>query len=268
MYYEPMSAGQDQLSSTKRRTTQGEQHGAEKKKSIAAQIVDHVVARLVREDLKVGDFLGTEASICNEFGSSRFPVREALSRLEALGLVRIKRGIDGGVWIKEGDPDHFGELLAVHFLLADVSLVELFEARIAIVPKAAEFAAMHATPEQIDVLRGLLDRIEIERENFDKALGALLDFHLKLVEYSGLRTLTVLNRSLSFVLKDMHQHYPPPILTTSRAVDSYTGLKRLRAVLEKIEKRDAAAAKTLMTEAIAGHRDAVLAIAAGEPHSG
>lgn len=244
--------------------TSSRRSGSAKKLSIAAQIVDDVVSMLVKKRLQVGDFLGTEASICERFGASRFPVREALSRLEALGLVSIRRGVEGGVWIKEGDPDHFGGLLAVHFLLANISLTELFEARIAIVPKAAEHAARHATPEQIEELHLLLQDIERKRKDFDAALEALLDFHLKLVEFSGLRTLSVLNRSLSFALKDMHQRYPPPILTTSRAVNTYAGLKSLRAVVKKIEERDAAGAKDLMREAIAAHRDAVLALASAE----
>lgn len=229
--------------------------------SIAARIVQNVLHRLTRKELGVGDFLGTEAGLCSEFGVSRFPVREALSRLEALGLVDIRRGVDGGVWIKAGAPNHFGELLAVHFLLADVSLVELFEARIAIVPKAAEHAALRATQAQINELKALLDRVEKERADFSEALGALLDFHLKLVEFSGLRTLSVLNRSLSSLLQDVHQRFPPPILTTSHAAETYGGMKNLRLVLRKIEARDAIGAGEVMRTAILGHRDAVLALA-------
>jgi DNA-binding FadR family transcriptional regulator len=232
-----------------------------KQPSIAARIVDEVIRRLVNKELKVSDFLGTEASICEEFGASRFPVREALSRLEALGLIRIKRGIEGGAWIKAGDPDHFGELLAVHFLLADVSLEELFEARLAIAPKAAAHTASNASRENIEVLRALLDRIEANRRDFDAALDALIEFHQKLGEFSGLRTLTALNRSLCSVLKDLHKRYPPPILTTLRAVDTYAGMKKLRLVLKKIEERDAAGAGDVMRRSVMAHRDAVLALA-------
>lgn len=240
---------------------QAQRMGGRKPLSIAARIVDEVVRMLVNKELRVGDFLGTEASICTRFGASRFPVREALGRLEALGFIQIRRGIEGGVWVKAGDPDHFGELLAVHFLLADISLVELFEARVAIVPKTAEHAAFHATQDEIEELRTLLNRIEEKRRDFDAALEALLEFHLKLAEFSGLRTLTALNRSLCFVLKDMHMRYPPPILTTSRAAETYTGMRNLRAVLDRIEQRDSQGAAEIMRKAIIAHRDAVLALA-------
>lgn len=249
-------------------SSQAQRIGGRKPLSIAARIVNEVVRMLVSKELQVGDFLGTEASICTRFGASRFPVREALGRLEALGFIEIRRGIEGGVWVKAGDPDHFGELLAVHFLLADISLVELFEARIAIVPKTAEHAAMHATEEEIEELRKLLDRIEEKRKDFDAALEALLDFHLKLGEFSGLRTLTALNRSLCFILKDMHLRYPPPILTTSRAAETYTGMRNLRAVLDKIEQRDSQSAAKIMRETIIAHRDAVLALADVERQAG
>jgi GntR family transcriptional regulator, transcriptional repressor for pyruvate dehydrogenase complex len=259
-----MSSGRKRLAHARQPIDARSRRSSGAKLSIAERIVRDVLGRLTRKELAVGDFLGTEADLCDEFGVSRFPVREAFSRLGALGLVDIKRGVDGGVWIKTGDPDHFGELLAVHFLLADVSLVELFEARVAIVPKAAEHAAIRATPAQIGELRALLDRIEHERENFSEALDALLEFHMKLVEFSGLRTLSVLNRSLSFLLRDVHQRFPPPILTTSHAVETYSGLKSLRSVVKKIEARDSASAGEIMRTAIMGHRDAVLELAAKE----
>lgn len=229
--------------------------------SIAARIVDKVLNLLLSKEIRVGTFLGTEASLSETFEASRFPVREALSRLEALGIVEVKRGTGGGIWVANGNPDHFAELLAIHFLLADITLEELFEARVAIVPKAAEHAAIHASPEDVDELNALLDRVVELRHDFDAALQSLLDFHLKLVELSRLRTLTALNRTLCLMLKDLHQQYPPPILTTSRDVNTYAGLRNLRNVVKKIRERDGAGASAVMREAIVAHKEAVLALA-------
>jgi len=235
-----------------------------KRQSIATRIVARVIDLLLNKQLQVGSFLGTEASISEDFGASRFPVREALSRLEALGIVEIKRGIGGGISIAAGNPDHFAELLAVHFMLADITLEELFEARLAIVPKAAEHAARHATPEDVAALTGYLDEIVRLRNDFDAALQSLLDFHLSLVELSKLRTLTALNRSLCYLLRDLHRRYPPPILVTSRDVNTYAGLKHLRDVVERIASGDAQGAADVMRLAIMEHKQAVLALATAE----
>lgn len=236
--------------------------------SIASRIVAKVTELLANKELRVGDFLGTEATVSKTFEASRFPVREALSRLEALGLVEIRRGAGGGIWIAHGKPDHFADLLAVHLLLADITPEELFEARLAIVPKAAEHAAKHATAEDVAELTSLLDEVERLRHDFSAALEALLAFHLKLVELSKLRTLTALNRSLCSLLKDLHQRYPPPILTSSRPANTYGGMRNLRAAVAKIAEGDSAGASEVMHKSILGHRDAILALARQEQRDG
>ena len=231
-----------------------------RKQSIATHIVERVLEMLLNRQLGVGSFIGTEATISEQFGVSRFPVREALSRLEALGIIEIKRGSGGGISVAQGNPDHFAELLAVHFSLADITLEELFEARLAIVPKATEHAARHATEDDVAALTEHLNRFVALRHEFDAALQALLDFHLKLVELSRLRTLTALNRSLCYLLRDLHRQYPPPLLTTSREVNAY-GLRNLRSVVERIAARDGEGAGEVMRRAIIEHRRAVLALA-------
>lgn len=236
----------------------------DKSTSIASRIVARVSELLAAKELGVGDFLGTETHFSETFAVSRFPVREALSRLEALGLVEIRRGVNGGIWIAHGNPDHFADLLALHFVLADVSLEEVFEARLAIVPKAAEHAAKHATPEEVAELTSLLDDIERLRHDFAAALEALLAFHRRLVELSRLRTLTALNRSLLNLLRDVHERYPPPILTTSQPVSTYGGMRNLRSVVSKIAEGDGAGASEVMRKSIIGHRDAILALAGKE----
>jgi DNA-binding FadR family transcriptional regulator len=243
------------------------QKPALKTSSIAARIVAKVVELLVNKELAVGDFLGTEMTLSETFGASRFPVREALSRLEALGLIEIRRGAGGGIWIARGNPDHFADLLAIHFLLADITAEELFEARLAIVPKAAEHAAIHASKEEVLELTALLDEVERLRHDFAAALQALMEFHLKLVELSRLRTLTALNRSLCNLLKDLHERYPPPILTTSRPANTYGGMRNLRSAVSKIAEGDGAAASEVMRKAIIGHRDAIFALAKQEKKS-
>jgi GntR family transcriptional regulator, transcriptional repressor for pyruvate dehydrogenase complex len=227
--------------------------------SIAVRIVDTVLDALLKKEARPGDFLGTEASISATFEASRFPVREALSRLEALGIIEIRRGVGGGIWIAKGNPDHFAELLAIHFLLAEITPLELFEARLAIAPKAAEHAALHAKPEDIADLTALLDKVESQRRNFSVALRALLDFHIRLVDLSKLRTLTALNRSLVHMMQALYQTYTPPIFTDRAKRPSYAGLDNLRLVVAKIEKRDAKGAGEVMHKAITGHRDAIIA---------
>jgi DNA-binding FadR family transcriptional regulator len=67
---------------------------------IAEQIQDDIAAGRVR----AGDSLPSEAAIMTSFGASRPPVREALRILESDGLISVRRGSRGGIWVIR--PDH------------------------------------------------------------------------------------------------------------------------------------------------------------------
>ena len=72
--------------------------------SVSSRIVDQVRAALFRGELKPGDVLGSETDLAQKFGVSRVPVRDAFKTLQALGIVEVKMGANGGARIAAGDP--------------------------------------------------------------------------------------------------------------------------------------------------------------------
>ncbi|WP_118136785.1 GntR family transcriptional regulator [Oceanicella sp. SM1341] len=81
-----------------------------------------------------------ESELAERFGVSRTPIREALKRLETQGVVTR----DGrSLIVSSLDHDQLGELYVVRATLEGL---------------AARLAAMHAAPEEISVLRELLQR--------------------------------------------------------------------------------------------------------------
>lgn len=86
-----------------------------------------------------GDRL-VESELAERFGVSRTPVREALQRLETQGLLTR----DGRSLIV-ASLDH-------------TEMAELYVVRGELEGLAAKLAARHATPEEVDVLRQMLDR--------------------------------------------------------------------------------------------------------------
>lgn len=101
-----------------------------------------------------------EEEVSEALGLSRTPVREALRRLEADGIV-----------------EHRPRIGAVIRRLSHTEVVELYEMRLVLERTAAEMAAKHGSEAEFDTLDALNDRIEAEREN--AALGAAInqDFH-------------------------------------------------------------------------------------------
>ncbi|MEL6521208.1 MAG: GntR family transcriptional regulator [Pseudomonadota bacterium] len=91
---------------------------------------------------------------------SRTPVREALRRLEAEGIV-----------------EHRARMGAVVRKLDHAELVELYEMRVVLERTAAELAARHGTDAEFDTLDDLNQEICDERENPSRAAAINQEFH-------------------------------------------------------------------------------------------
>src|SRR6516162_8279596 len=113
--------------------------------SVSSRIVDQVRAALFRGELKPGDMLGSETDLAKKFGVSRVPVRDAFKTLQALGIVEVKMGANGGARIAGGDPNRFADALAVQLKLVGISVEEMFDAQIAVEVMATELAAKRAS---------------------------------------------------------------------------------------------------------------------------
>src|SRR5687768_9435738 len=72
-------------------------------RSLAHDLVEGIGAQIQGQALKPGDKLPTESAIMQSYGVSRTVVREALSRLQAAGLVETRHGI--GTFVLEHRPD-------------------------------------------------------------------------------------------------------------------------------------------------------------------
>ncbi|WP_167765308.1 MULTISPECIES: FadR/GntR family transcriptional regulator [unclassified Brevundimonas] len=221
--------------------------------SMPSRIVTRVLDDLFAGKLKPGDFLGTEAQMVETFQASRAPVREALGRLEALGVVRVKTGVGGGASIAVGEPGRFATALAVQFILLGVSAEEVFDARIAVEARAAELAAMHASPEDLMKLQGLLADIRASGEAGRNPIGLILDYHMAIVEASGARTLIALMQAISHALLNLYRASSYP----SGTAGADTGYQSLGEILKRIETRDAPGAGRAMHEHLLRQRDAV-----------
>lgn len=120
-----------------------------KKKSLKLQIYDEIKDRIIRCEYLPGQQLN-EDILCSQFGSSRTPVRDALSRLEQEGLVNIhaKRGVQ----------------------ITDVSISavnELFEVRMRIEPYAVR---TYGSRQNDDVYAGFM-------RQFKKGVGSKAEFY-------------------------------------------------------------------------------------------
>lgn len=107
--------------------------------------------------LRPGDRLASEKELADSFGVSRQTLREALSALESLGLVALRKGSGGGAYVSEV-PFVRPQKSLIDFLhTQDLMLTHdhISEARLMIEPYAARMAACFMTPDQREELARL-----------------------------------------------------------------------------------------------------------------
>ena len=68
-------------------------------KSVVDQVADGIISRIIDGSLHPGDKLPTEMELCRQFGAGRNSVREAVKKLQAYGILYIKRA--DGTFVSE-----------------------------------------------------------------------------------------------------------------------------------------------------------------------
>jgi len=131
---------------------------------------------------KAGDKLPTEAEIMLRFDVSRTVVREALSRLQASGLVATRHGI--GTFISESQPSSNFKISALDFAtVADV--IAVLELRISLEAEAAALAAERRTTQGLDAMQAALQAFRTSIEQDSDAVPPDFQFHMEVARATG-----------------------------------------------------------------------------------
>jgi DNA-binding GntR family transcriptional regulator len=112
-----------------------------------------------------------------EFGVSRTVVREAISRLQAAGLVETRHGV-GTFVVGLGDAASFR--IAPEQLETLQDVIAVLELRIGVETESAALAAMRRTPENLQTLRNALKAFMSAVEEGRDAVGPDFQFHLEI----------------------------------------------------------------------------------------
>jgi DNA-binding FadR family transcriptional regulator len=134
-------------------------------------VLGHLRGAIERGEYAVGDKLPSEAELCRTLEISRPVLREALRALQTMGLTVSKTGKGTFVVANTVEDPTFG----------DYAASDLLEVRRHVEIPVAGYAAVRRTPENLDHLAHLLDRMERET---DTTAWVAMDtlFHLALAE--------------------------------------------------------------------------------------
>ena len=147
---------------------------ARRPRTLALQLVEALGQRIREGQLAPGDKLPTESAIVAEFGVSRTVVREAISKLQASGLVETRHGV-GTFALGVGDAAPFSIGPQQMGTLRDV--IAVLELRIGVETEAAALASLRRQAVHLQAMRLALDAFERAVEEGGDAVAADFLFH-------------------------------------------------------------------------------------------
>jgi DNA-binding FadR family transcriptional regulator len=220
-----------------------------KNQRISDEILHQIRDAVLSGKFQVGDRLPNERALAEQFAASRTSVREALRGLEQAGVILIKKGIRGGVFV--ADPDHrlvsrpFQTLLR----LRKITMDNIVEARLIFEPEAARLAAQRAEPEDLEEMNDVIERMSAAVKGGELPTSFDLRFHKLIARAARNPILEMLSDSMLEVASQVITGLHP-----SRDVLRHV-VRRHREVFEAVRKGDSDLAFTVMSRHIVDVRN-------------
>lgn len=156
--------------------------GRRRAHTLAHDLVQALADRIRSGRLAAGAKLPTEAQIVAEFGVSRTVVREALSRLQASGLVQTRHGI--GTFVL-GVDDAAAFRIAPEQMATLQDVIAVLELRLGVETEAAALAAQRRDDEHLRRMRAALEDFRVAIEAGESAVDADFRFHREIARATG-----------------------------------------------------------------------------------
>jgi GntR family transcriptional repressor for pyruvate dehydrogenase complex len=221
-----------------------------KHRNLAQGVVESFTLAIQAGTLKPGEKLPTESVIMEMHGVSRTVVREAISHLQAAGLVQTRHGI--GTFVLEPQPANLRISSDTIRTIGDV--LSILELRISLETEAAWLAATRRSEEQVQQMGAALQRIQSSAGQ-PGSVEADVHFHLLIAQSTG-------NRYFVDILSDLGNTIIPRARINSAQLahsDPAAYLERVNRehddIYRAILRQDAEAARAAMRTHLSNSRE-------------
>ncbi|CAN7188339.1 FadR/GntR family transcriptional regulator [Massilia sp. LjRoot122] len=223
-----------------------------KPRNLAQGVVEQISSSIRQGVLKPGEKLPTESSMMSQHGVSRTVVREAISHLQASGLVQTRHGI--GTFVLEPVPQS-GLGIDAESILTLRDVLAILELRIGVETETAGLAAARRSDEQVRELGAALGEMHEAMAVGRSAAEADRRFHLLIAQATG-------NRYFADILTQLgHAIIPRARLNTVELEQDKPANFNERVsrehddIFRAIERRDPEAARAAMRTHLSNSRE-------------
>ena len=211
------------------------------RQSMADLVVERIACAIKDRKFAAGERLPGEFELVEQLKVSRPVLREALARLQSMGLVDIQRG--RGTFVGSATSlANCVRLLRSAVTISPQELLSYAELRSAIEVQAARQAAERATEDDVAELSALLKKLDDDELPYPEALELDFQFHRKLIEVAGNPIMQNLMEVIyEFVLTQMTRTTPPQR-------DNQLGRRLHKAIVKTLRDNDPDAAAKAMQQ--------------------
>ncbi|MFS2092986.1 FadR/GntR family transcriptional regulator [Pseudomonas sp. Pseusp11] len=171
--------------------------GGKKRGSLSQGLEALLSEHIFEGRLRGGEKLPTEAALMLEHGVSRTVVREAMSRLQAAGMVETRHGI--GTFVR-GSALSLGAFIDPTTIGIIIDSLAIMEFRIGLEVEAAGLTAQRRTPDHLSELRALLDQLGQPAVSVNDRAALDFQFHLSIAQATGNHYIANTLRNLGVVI--------------------------------------------------------------------
>jgi GntR family transcriptional repressor for pyruvate dehydrogenase complex len=213
------------------------------KKAISDFVIEDIIEKIKSEQFAPGERLPSEKSLSEEFDISRASTREALQKLEVLGLIDIKHGkgsfVSDSPYLKP-----IQEIVASKLLTVDVGVKELLETRLYIEQGTVKLASINVSESELNELEKVVGEMDKAVEGNDVESFSELDlkFHLLVGRISGNTLMRRMLRTIRDIMREQQERI--------NRVDGVMSVSQEHheKILEAIENKDVESAQRSMAD--------------------
>jgi GntR family transcriptional repressor for pyruvate dehydrogenase complex len=208
-----------------------------------SSLVDRVAERIRnvidQGQFQAGDRLPAEAVLSEQLQVSRSVLREAVSRLESLGVLTVRRG--RGMFVGDrGSLSSCAKLVRSAMTISAKDYRQFADLRRGLEIQAARLAAQRAKPEDVAELEALCEQMDRPGAEYLESVQVDFAFHRKLVAITGNELMrNIMEVIQEFIQAGMVQTTPMP--RNRKRSRGFHG-----AILDAIKAGDADAAEKAM----------------------
>ncbi|KZL89836.1 FadR/GntR family transcriptional regulator [Clostridium magnum] len=218
--------------------------------TLVDKVVEIIIEKIKSGEFKPGEKLPGEIELSTQLGISRPTIREAISYLVGLGI--IKRG-DLGIQVA-GEPTSMMEAQLSSLILVGLETKKLYEARRILEVEIADLAAQRATSEDIEELVRLNERVMEKLYDKEEYWNVECEFHLGVARIADNEVLYLIYK----VILDLYKKIEREIFEQKRIIE-ITPINHEK-LIEAIKNGDSSKARNVVDASIINAEEEMLSI--------